>query len=508
MRTSTRICRTLLLSLAPLCCAVQASAAQDLPLQSFSGVWVNTLPTAQVRPVEGGAPPLNLQGKANYAAIRAGRRSGQQIDDARHLCLPEGMPRALGSAYPMQILVTPGQLTFVHEANRAYRMVHLDRPHADPAVWDPTYMVEGTARYNDAVLTIDSVNYKGARIFLDDAGLPVSDQLHLTEQLRLLDNGQILEDVVTIEDPVNYSRAWRLRFAFARRDDVQLRTDWVCGEPHRQLSSLRKPAKPILPAAASATSTPLGAVPLLLNGYWRGDRRPLAGTAHIATEPAKADGPPLGPGGIPSIILTAALPQLQPWAADFRRRFLAAEAQGQQQRTPGNLCLPYAIPGTGVPGGPAYSMQLLIEPHHVAFLYQENRQIRIARIGGEHPPRLTPGWLGDSIAHWEGNTLVVDTIGFNDSNLMGDTVPFTQAMHIVQRLSVEDGKLVDRAVFTDPKTFNQPFEAVHRFEATEPFQEYLCAEDNREGGVPTDSGKPTPYRLPGATTTAEGLRTR
>jgi len=67
---------------------------------------------------------------------------------------------------------------------------------------------------------------------------------------------------------------------------------------------------------------------------------------------------------------------------------------------------------------------------------------------------------------------------------------------------------VDRAVFTDPGTFDRAFEAVHRFEAAEPFQEYLCAEDNREGGVPTASGKPTPYRLPGATTTAEGLRTR
>ena len=508
MRALASVCPALLLGLAPLLCGVQAVGAAEVPLQNFSGVWINKLPLAQVRPFQGGALPLTAEGKSRYEATRSDRNSGQQVDEARHLCLPEGMPRALNSPYPMQIMVTPGQVTFFHEANRAYRMVHLDRPHADPGVWDPTYMGEGTARYSSGVLVIDSLNYKGGRVFLDETGLPVSDALHLTEQLRLLDNGQTLEDLVTIDDPRNYSRTWQLRFVFARRDDVQVRTDWVCGEAHRPLPSLRKASKPTAPAVATQPGAALTVEQLALNGYWRGDRRPLPGAAHIAAEPTTADGPPLGPGGIPSVILTAALPRLQPWAADFRRRFLAAEAQGQQQRTPGNLCLPYAIPGTGVPGGPAYNLQLLIEPRHVTFLYQENRQIRIARIGGQHPPHWAPSWLGDSIAQWEGNTLVVDTIGFNDTNLIGDTVPFTRALHIVQRLSVEDGKLVDRAVFTDPGTFDRAFEAVHRFEAAEPFQEYLCAEDNREGGVPTASGKPTPYRLPGATTTAEGLRTR
>ncbi len=508
MRALASLCRALLLGLIPLLSCAQTFAAADVPLQHFSGVWINTRPLQQVRPIEGGAVPLTAEGRARYEAIRAGRKSGQSIDEARHVCLPEGMPRALSSPYPMQIMVTPGQVTFFHEANRAYRMVHLDRPHADPGVWDPTYMGEGTGRYSAGVLVIDSINYKDERVFLDESGLPVSAALHLTEQLRLLDNGRTLEDVVTIDDPLNYSRSWQLRFLFSRRDDVQVRTDWVCGEVHRSLQSLHKASKPPTPALTEQTGRALTAEQSALNGYWRGDRRPLPGVAHIAAGPVTTDGPPLGPGGIPSVILTAALPRLQPWAADFRRRFLAAEAQGQQQRTPGNLCLPYAIPGTGVPGGPAYSLQLLIEPRQVTFLYQENRQIRIARIGGQHPPKLAPSWLGDSIAHWEGNTLVVDTVGFNDTNLIGDTVPFTRAMHIVQRLTVEDGKLVDRAVFTDPGTFDHAFEAVHRFEAAEPFQEYLCAEDNREGGVPTASGKPTPYRLPGATTTAEGLRTR
>ena len=248
-----------------------------------------------------------------------------------------------------------------------------------------------------------------------------------------------------------------------------------------------------------------------IDGYWRRDRRPvMAGTAldAAAAIPTDPDTPPLGPGGLPNIILGAALPHLQPWARAYRDRYLAAEEAGRQLRTPGNLCLPYAIPGTGVPGGPAYIMGILLEPRQATFLYQENRQIRFAAIGAEHPATLQASWLGHSVAHWEGDTLVVDTVGFNDMNLLGDTVPVTHALHVVQRLRVVDDKLEDRATFDDPGAFTEPFVAVHTFERAEPFQEYVCAENNNEGGAPTANGAPTPYRLPGAPVAATGLDRR
>ena len=275
-------------------------------------------------------------------------------------------------------------------------------------------------------------------------------------------------------------------------------------------------ATAVLAAAASfpaqgQAATGLTASQQAIDGYWRRDRRPvMVGTAldAAAALPAGRDTPPLGPGGLPNIILGAALPHLQPWARAYRDRYLAAEEAGQQLRTPGNLCLPYAIPGTGVPGGPAYIMGVLLEPRQATFIYQENRQIRFATIGGTHPSRLEPSWLGHSIAHWEGDTLVVDTIGFNDMNLLGDTVPVTHALHVVQRLRVVDGKLEDRATFDDPGAFTEPFVAVHTFERAEPFQEYVCAENNNEGGAPTATGVPTPYRLPGAPAAATGLDRR
>ena len=192
----------------------------------------------------------------------------------------------------------------------------------------------------------------------------------------------------------------------------------------------------------------------------------------------------------------AAAPLLLPWATEFRAKYRAAEAAGEQQRTPNNLCLPSAVPGTGVPGGPAYGIAILVEPKVVTFLYEENRGVRFVYIDQGHPADLKPGWMGHSVGHWEGETLVVDTIGFKDGNMLTEGLPFTHQMHIMQRLSMVGGRLVDEATFEDPGTFTAPLKVVNRFEPGEPFQEYICAENNNEGGIPTATGKPSAPALP------------
>ena len=104
--------------------------------------------------------------------------------------------------------------------------------------------------------------------------------------------------------------------------------------------------------------------------------------------------------------------------------------------------------------------------------------------------------MGHSIGRWEGDTLVIDTIGFNDSNMLTEGLPFTHQMLIVQRLSMVGGRLVDEATFEDPGTFTAPLKVTNRFEPGTPFQEYICAENNSEGGIPTATGKPSAAALP------------
>ena len=232
MKIKTVICAAVLAASATL-----ASAA-DRHSRDLAGVWWIKASVLRLLPNDGKALPFTAEGRARYEKIAAGLKSGAIVDQAVYLCLPEGMPRAMTSAYPFQIMMTPGQVTFAHEANRAVRMVSFADKHADPDVWDPAYMGDGIAKWNGDTLVIDSTNFKAERIYLDASGVPVSDQLHLLERIKLIDGGRQLEDLITVTDPVIFAKPWTARLTFERRDDIELKTDWVCGEPHRDVAAV------------------------------------------------------------------------------------------------------------------------------------------------------------------------------------------------------------------------------------------------------------------------------
>ena len=184
--------------------------------------------------------------------------------------------------------------------------------------------------------------------------------------------------------------------------------------------------------------------------------------------------------------------KLQPWAAAKLAELKETEASGHFVVTPLNRCMPSAVPGTGIVGGSIYGLEILVEPRQVTFLYGLDRNIRFIYIDQDHPAGLAPSWMGHSVGRWEGDTLVTDTIGFNDENAVANGIPITRKMHVVERLSMVNGQLEDRATFDHPGALTGSFEITNRFERAAPFQEYICAENNRFGGVATSTGQPTP----------------
>ena len=221
-----------------------SAATAEMDIRALAGVWLAAFPSRSLIPSDGRGIPFTPQGMSRYEASKAGLKAGTLVDEAKRICVPEGMPRAMAGAYPLQIIVGHDQITIAHEANRAFRSIRLAQTHADPTIWDPAYMGEPIAQWGGDVLTIDSTNFKADNIFLDETGVPASERLHLVEQVRLIDGGRRLEDQITIDDPVMFTRPWTVRLQFDRRDDLQLRTDWVCGEPHRDLSAIKSsPAK-------------------------------------------------------------------------------------------------------------------------------------------------------------------------------------------------------------------------------------------------------------------------
>ena len=99
-----------------------------------------------------------------------------------------------------------------------------------------------------------------------------------------------------------------------------------------------------------------------------------------------------------------------------------------------------------------------------------------------HSENPAPSWYGESVGHYEGDTLVVDTIGLNDRTTVDNyRTPHTDKIHVVERFKMIDGGKTLQATVTvdDPGTFNMPWTGVQRWKHTDRvLEEDLCSENN------------------------------
>ena len=148
-------------------------------------------------------------------------------------------------------------------------------------------------------------------------------------------------------------------------------------------------------------------------------------------------------------------PQLKPEAEKFKVS-RPAEDTGQYSD-----CMPLAGPQAfSVP----YQFEIVESAHHLAILYGYPGTFRtIPTDGGLHPADPDPTWMGDSIGHWEGDTLVVDTVGFNDKTEING-YRHTEALHIVERFRrTEYNTLQYEATLEDPNVFVKPWTVSRAF---------------------------------------------
>jgi hypothetical protein len=98
-----------------------------------------------------------------------------------------------------------------------------------------------------------------------------------------------------------------------------------------------------------------------------------------------------------------------------------------------------------------------------------------------HKKDLAPTWMGDSIGRWEGDTLVVDTVGFNDRTWLDQVGhPHSDALHLVERIRRHDHDTLQiDFTFDDPKAYTQPWtgEKLFKLRLDWNISEYVC-EDN------------------------------
>jgi len=131
-------------------------------------------------------------------------------------------------------------------------------------------------------------------------------------------------------------------------------------------------------------------------------------------------------------------PILQPWAAEVVKKFGEISLAGVTYPNPANQCWPEPVPFIFKHN----RMQMLQQPDKITMLYLEDHEVRWVRMNEPHPAHVTPSWHGDSVGHYEGDTLVIDTVGiridrpFAMIDLFG--TPYTEKLHVVERYQLLD----------------------------------------------------------------------
>lgn len=130
--------------------------------------------------------------------------------------------------------------------------------------------------------------------------------------------------------------------------------------------------------------------------------------------------------------------------------------------------------------------QIVQTADHIMILVEMVHDVRIIRMNGKHKPSNVRQWLGDSIGHWEGDTLVVDTTNFTDQNTFNeDVVDGLQSrsaknLHVIERFQrIDSDTILYRATIDDPTTFTRQWTMEFPFVAAAgPIYEYACHEGN------------------------------
>jgi hypothetical protein len=172
-------------------------------------------------------------------------------------------------------------------------------------------------------------------------------------------------------------------------------------------------------------------------------------------------------------------PNLKQWVKDAMKKDNGEVLAGKIAFTPRSSCMPAGVPAYMLFGGPFYFVQT---PKEVLILFEGDQQVRHIYLDAPHSANPKPTWYGESVGHYEGDTLVVDTIGLNAKTFVDNyRTPHTEKLHVTERWKkADDGNTLEVAMtIDDPDTYNQPWQALRRYRHVQrTLVEQVCAENN------------------------------
>ena len=135
-----------------------------------------------------------------------------------------------------------------------------------------------------------------------------------------------------------------------------------------------------------------------------------------------------------------------------------------------------------------FAFQIFQQPDKITIIYDQDHEVRHLRLNESHPAEVTPSWYGDSVAHYEGGTLVIDTVGtkanrpFAMIDLYG--TPYTEKLHVVERYRLLDYVDAKEGLERDAKENQRPPVGIDRNYRGKHLQIYFTVEDEGVFTVP------------------------
>jgi hypothetical protein len=174
-------------------------------------------------------------------------------------------------------------------------------------------------------------------------------------------------------------------------------------------------------------------------------------------------------------------PNLKPWVKERMKKDNDEVLAGKIAFTARSSCQPAGVPGFLAYGGPN-PVFFLQTQSQVWLIFSGNQEVRRVYLDVPHSAKPKPSWYGESVGHYEGDTLVIDTVGLNDRTVVDPyRTPHTDKLHVTERWKMtDDGKAMD-ATFTveDPDTFYEPWSGMRRYQRVrQQMVEEVCAENN------------------------------
>ncbi len=471
-----------------LACTVQA---QNLPRAAsgkpdMQGIWQVTAGSgADLERLAGTLPYLPAalaQKQANYSA-----RSSK---DPMNRCWLPGTPRVMLLDYPFEITQTDAALAVTFQWQQVYRLIYTT---ASKSRYEgvESWMGHSRGHWEGDVLVVEVKDFND-RSWLDAAGNFHSGAMQVVERYQLRDADTIVYQA-TVTDAKVFSKPWVLNVEFKRQKGQPRLMEYQCqAEKEEANGAFERDDRFWYGAKIPATNEPFDAKasntkPLPksdatvhrmadgtpdMSGYFLTD----AGGANYGLEGTKGNFLTPGAKGVVIDPADGNLPYQQ-WARTER---VNREQPYRGYDDPTAHCFVAGVPRSLYVPSPFHIVQT---KDRVVFLHERMAWREIDLKRREHLPDATRLWQGDSIGHFEGDTLVVDTRNFNGKawhNEVGDVLSHMQTIQETFT-PVSEGNIIYRATVSDPIPYKRPWTIelpLNRMD--DELLEVACLEDNND----------------------------